>query len=122
MNILVYCDEELGVAGGGSRQVVEFARALATRGHAVRVVAPKPRIEMDESLCLGGARPVWVPVLRFPVIRPLLYLLGSAVALFRAIWREKPEILLWFDSPGQIAPLCCSLVLRCSMGPVYPFM
>jgi len=113
MNILVYCDEELGVAGGGSRQVVEFARALATRGHAVRVVAPKPRTGMDESRCLGGARPVWVPVLRLPVIRPLLYLLGSAVALFRAMWREKPEILLWFDSPGQIAPLCCSLVLRC---------
>lgn len=113
MNILVFCDEELGVAGGGSRQVVEFARALAARGHAVRVVAPKPRTEMDESLCLGGARPVWVPVLRLPVIRPLLYLAGSAVALFRAMWREKPDVMLWFDSPGQIAPLWCSLVLRC---------
>ena len=43
MNILVYCDEELSVAGGGSRQVVEFVRALAARSHAVRVVAPKPR-------------------------------------------------------------------------------
>jgi glycosyltransferase involved in cell wall biosynthesis len=114
MNILVYCDEELGVAGGGSRQVVELVRALANRGHAVRVVAPKPRTEMDESLCLGGARPVWVRVFRLPVIRPLLYLAGSAVALFRAMWREKPEILLWFDSPGQIAPLLCSLVMRCS--------
>lgn len=113
MNILVYCDEELGIAGGGSRQVVEFVRALAARGHAVRVVAPKPQTRIDESLALGGARPVWVRVLRLPVIRPLLYLLGSAVALFRAMWREKPEILLWFDSPGQIAPLWCSLVLRC---------
>ena len=113
MNILVYCDEELGVAGGGSRQVVELVRALATRGHAVRVVAPKPRTEMDEAFALGGARPVWVRVLRLPVVRPLLYLAGSAVALFRAMWREKPEILLWFDSPGQIAPLWCSLVLRC---------
>ncbi|NOS79073.1 MAG: glycosyltransferase family 4 protein [Nitrospira sp.] len=113
MNILVYCDEELGVAGGGSRQVVEFVRALAARGHAVRVVAPKPRAKMDEALALGGVRPVWVRVLRIPVIRPLLYLAGSAVALFRAMWREKPEILLWFDSPGQIAPLWCSRVLGC---------
>lgn len=113
MNILVYCDEELGVAGGGSRQVVELVRALATRGHAVRVVAPKPRTKMDEAFALGGARPVWVRVLRLPVIRPLLYLAGSAVALFRTMWREKPEIILWFDSPGQIAPLWCSLVLRC---------
>jgi glycosyltransferase involved in cell wall biosynthesis len=113
MNILVYCDEELGIAGGGSRQVVELVRALAARGHAVRVVAPKPRTEMDEAFALGGARPVWVRVFRLPVLRPLLYLAGSAVALFLAMWREKPEILLWFDSPGQIAPLWCSLVLRC---------
>lgn len=113
MNILVYCDEELGVAGGGSRQVVEFVRALAARGHAVRVVAPKPQAGMDESIELGGAHPVWVPVLRLPVLRPLLYLVGSAVALWLSMWREKPEILLWFDSPGQIAPLWCCLVMRC---------
>lgn len=113
MNILVYCDEELSVAGGGSRQVVEFVRALAARGHAVRVVAPKPQARMDESVALGGARPVWVRVLRLPVFRPLLYLAGSAVALFLAMWREKPDVLLWFDSPGQIAPLWCSRVLGC---------
>lgn len=113
MNILVYCDEELGVAGGGSRQVVEFVRSLAARGHAVRVVAPKPQAGMDESIELGGAHPVWIPVLRLPVLRPLLYLVGSAVALLLSMWREKPEILLWFDSPGQIAPLLCSLVMRC---------
>lgn len=113
MNILVYCDEEFGVAGGGSRQVVEFVRALVARGHSVRVVAPKPGTGVDESGCLGGARPVWIPVLRLPVIRPLLYLAGSAVALFRAMLREKPEILLWFDSPGQIAPLWCSLMMHC---------
>ena len=113
MNILVYCDEELGVAGGGSRQVVEFVRALATRGHAVRVVAPKPPATMEQSIELGGARPVWVPVLRLPVLRPLLYLVGSAVALFLAMCREKPEILLWFDSPGQMAPLWCSRAMRC---------
>lgn len=113
MNILVYCDEELGVAGGGSRQVVEFVRALTARGHAVRVVAPKPQAGLDESIKLGGARSVWVRVVRLPLIRPLLYLVGSAVALFLTMWREKPDILLWFDSPGQVAPLWCARVLRC---------
>jgi glycosyltransferase involved in cell wall biosynthesis len=113
MNILVYCDEELGIAGGGSRQVVELVRALAARGHAVCVVAPKPQAGIDESMELDGARPIWVRVLRLPVLRPLLYLVASAVALFLAMWREKPEILLWFDSPGQIAPLWCSRVMSC---------
>ncbi len=113
MNILVYCDEELSVAGGGSRQVVEFVRALAARSHAVRVVAPKPRRQVDESVALGGARPVWVRTLRLPVFRPLMYLAGSAVALFLTMWREKPDVLLWFDSPGQIAPLWCSRLLHC---------
>ena len=113
MNILVYCDEELGVAGGGSRQVVEFVGALAARGHAVRVVAPKPQTGREQSIALGGASPVWVRVLRFPVLRPLLYLVGSAVALLGSMWREKPEIILWFDSPGQIAPLWCARVMRC---------
>lgn len=113
MNILVYCDEDLGVAGGGSRQVVEFVRALAVRGHAVRVVAPKPRHGMEPSIELDGASPVWVPVLRLPVLRPLLYFVGSAVALFLAMLREKPGILLWFDSPGQMAPLLCSRAMHC---------
>ncbi|MEQ1795158.1 MAG: glycosyltransferase family 4 protein [Nitrospira sp.] len=113
MNILVYCDEELGVAGGGSRQVVEFVRALAARGHVLRVVAPKPQAGMEESLNLGGARSVWVRVFRLPVIRPVLYLVGSVVALFQTMWREKPDVMLWFDSPGQIAPLWCARALRC---------
>ncbi|MDP3090750.1 MAG: glycosyltransferase family 4 protein [Nitrospira sp.] len=113
MNILVYCDEELGVAGGGSRQVVEFVRSLAARGHAVRVVAPKPRAGTEKAIRLGDAHPVWVTVLRLPVLRPLLYLVASAVALCLAMWREKPEILLWFDSPGQMAPLWCARVMRC---------
>ena len=113
MKILVYCDEELNVAGGGSRQVVEFVRALAARGHAVCVVAPKPRRQTDGSPALGGAHPVWVRVLRLPVLRPLTYLAGSAVALLLTIRREKPEVLLWFDSPGQIAPLWCSRLLHC---------
>lgn len=113
MNILVYCDEELGVGGGGSRQVMAFVRALAARGHAVRVVAPKPQAGIEDSIELGDARAVWVRVLRFSVLRPLLYLVGSAVALFLAMWREKADVMLWFDSPGQIAPLWCSRVMHC---------
>jgi len=113
MNILVFCDEELAVAGGGSRQVVEFVRALAARGHVVRVVAPKPRSEMDRSLKMDGVRAVWVRVLRLPVLRPLSYLAASAAVLFRTMWNEKPDVLLWFDSPGQIAPLWCARLLRC---------
>ena len=35
MNILVFCDEDLGVAGGGAQQVVQFVRALEARGHIV---------------------------------------------------------------------------------------
>ena len=42
MRILTYCDEDLGVAAGGSRQVLEFTKALASRGHDVCVVAPQP--------------------------------------------------------------------------------
>ena len=113
MNILVFCDEELAVAGGGSRQVVEFVRALAARSHVVRVVAPKPRSDMDRSLKIDGVRAVWVRVLRLPVLRPLCYLAASAAVLFRTMWNEKPDVLLWFDSPGQIAPLWCAGLLRC---------
>ncbi|MCC6139915.1 MAG: glycosyltransferase family 4 protein [Nitrospira sp.] len=113
MKILVYCDEELGVAGGGSRQVVEFVRVLAARGHAVRVVAPKPALRANESFLLEGASLIGVPVVRLPIMRPLLYLMGSAVALFLAMWQEKPDVMLWFDSPGQVAPLWCARAMRC---------
>lgn len=113
MNILVFCDEELAVAGGGSRQVLEFVRALAARGHAIRVIAPKPQTGPGKSLGLRGARILWVPVLRLPLLRPLLYLVSSAVTLFRTMRRENPDILLWFDSPGQVAPLWCARMMRC---------
>lgn len=113
MNILVFCDEELGIAGGGSRQVVQFVRALAARGHKLRVVAPKPPVGMKDDATLAGARGVWVWVPRLPVIRSWAYLIGSAIALFRTMWREKPDVMLWFDSPGQIAPLICAGLMRC---------
>lgn len=113
MNILVFCDEELGVAGGGTRQVVQFVRALAARGHTLRLVAPKPPVGMKDDATLAGVRGVWVWVPRLPGIRPLGYLIGSAFALFRTMWREKPDVMLWFDSPGQIAPLMCAGLMRC---------
>lgn len=113
MNILVFCDEELGIAGGGSRQVVQFVRALAARGHKMRMVAPRPAIGMKDDAALAGARGLWVWVPRVPVIRPWAYLIGSAIVLFRTMWREKPDVMLWFDSPGQIAPLICAGLMRC---------
>ena len=113
MNILVFCDEDLGVAGGGARQVVGFVRALAVRGHELRIVAPRPSAEMKNEPALIGVRGVWVWVLHLPVIRPWAYLFGSAIALLWTMWREKPDVMLWFDSPGQAAPLICAGLMRC---------
>jgi len=113
MNILIYCDEALEVAGGGSRQVKEFVRVLAARGHGVRIVAPKPALDTGENFLLEGARLIGVPVVRLPVLRPLLYLISSTVALFLAMRREKPDVILWFDSPGQVAPLWCARAMGC---------
>ena len=113
MNILVFCDEDLGVAGGGARQVVQFARALAARGHELRIVAPRPSSDMKDDAAFIGVRGVWVWVPRLPMIRPWAYLVGSAIALLWTMWREKPDVMLWFDSPGQVAPLICAGVMRC---------
>ena len=113
MNILVFCDEDLGVAGGGAQQVVQFVRALAARGHALRVVAPRPSTDMKDDAGVVSARGLWVWVPRVPMIRPWTYLVGSAIALLWTMWREKPDVMLWFDSPGQIAPLICAGVMRC---------
>lgn len=113
MNILVFCDEDLGVAGGGAQQVVQFVRALAARGHALRVVAPTPSADMKDDASLISARGLWVWVPRLPMIRPWVYLVGSAITLLWSMWREKPDVMLWFDSPGQVAPLICAGVMRC---------
>ena len=113
MNILVFCDEDLGVAGGGAQQVVQFVRALEDRGHILRVVAPRPSTDMKDDATLVSVRGLWVWVPRVPVIRPWAYLVGSAITLLWTMWREKPDVMLWFDSPGQIAPLICVGVMRC---------
>jgi glycosyltransferase involved in cell wall biosynthesis len=113
MNILVFCDEDLGVAGGGAQQVVQFVCALEARGHILRVVAPRPSTDMKDDAALVSARGLWVWVPRVRMIRPWAYLVGSAIALLWTMWREKPDVMLWFDSPGQIAPLICAGVMRC---------
>jgi len=41
MRILVFCDEDLSIAAGGARQVLEFAKALSLRTHTIRIVAPQ---------------------------------------------------------------------------------
>jgi len=46
------------------------------------------------------------------MVRPWAYLIGSAIALFWTMWREKPDVMLWFDSPGQVAPLICAGLMR----------
>ena len=68
---------------------------------------------MKDDAALIGVRGVWVWVPRLPMIRPWAYLVGSAIALLWTMWREKPDVMLWFDSPGQIAPLICAGVMRC---------
>ncbi|MFO0707240.1 MAG: glycosyltransferase family 4 protein [Nitrospira sp.] len=113
MNIIVFCDEDLGVSGGGSRQVIELSRALLARGHRLRLVAPISVSGSKDVRELAGAQIAWVPVLRLPVVRPLTYLFASALTLFRMIRREKPDMVLWFDSPGQSAPLWCATVMAC---------
>jgi glycosyltransferase involved in cell wall biosynthesis len=68
---------------------------------------------MKNEPALIGVRGVWVWVLHLPVIRPWAYLFGSAIALLWTMWREKPDVMLWFDSPGQAAPLICAGLMRC---------
>ena len=79
----------------------------------MRVVAPRPSTDMKDDAALVSVRGLWIWVPRFPMIRPWAYLVGSAIALLWTMWREKPDVMLWFDSPGQIAPLICAGVMRC---------
>ena len=48
MRILVFCDEDLSIAAGGARQVLEFAKALSLRTHTIRIVAPQPRLRLSD--------------------------------------------------------------------------
>lgn len=105
MRILAYCDEDLCVAAGGARQVVELSKALALLGHEVTVVAPKPAAGGREPSELDLLTVMPVPVIRRGVLRPLSFLLRSVPVLKRLLDERRPDVFLWFDSPGQMAPL-----------------
>ena len=119
MHILTYCDEDLGVAAGGSRQVLELSKALARRGHDVTVVAPES--ERGSAPVQNSARlhATFVPVVRWGGLRPLSFLWRSMRILREVVVRHRPDVLLWFDSPGQMAPLWA---LRNSACPVVYFV
>ena len=105
MHILMYCDEDLGIAAGGSRQVLEFAKALIARGHDVTVVAPESEDPGPGIFVPPQIRLQLVPVIRWGGLRPVSFLLNSKRILTRLLRDITPDVLLWFDSPGQLAPL-----------------
>jgi glycosyltransferase involved in cell wall biosynthesis len=105
MRILVFCDEDLSIAAGGARQVLEFAKALSLRTHTIRIVAPKPAQgdQLAQELASVSFRPVFA--WRMAGLRPLSFLIASWKVLREELAAWRPDVLLWFDSPGQIAPL-----------------
>jgi glycosyltransferase involved in cell wall biosynthesis len=105
MHILTYCDEDFGVAGGGSRQVLELAKALALRGHAITLLAPRPERGEGAVSLFPPMQLQFVSVVRRAGLRPLSFLWGSIRMLKRILDGQRPDVLLWFDSPGQMAPL-----------------
>ncbi|UVT14221.1 MAG: glycosyltransferase family 4 protein [Nitrospira sp.] len=105
MHILTYCDEDLGVAAGGARQVLELAKALALRGHEVTVVAPESHRYESGFSAPAAIRMQRVPVVRWGSMRPVSFLVNSIRTLKRLLCTSRPDLLLWFDSPGQMAPL-----------------
>lgn len=105
MRILAYCDEDLSVAAGGARQVLELAKALKSRGNAVMVVAPQPATEGFNLPDLQPVETRFVSVVRRGGLRPLSFLFGSLKILDQTIREWRPDVFLWFDSPGQMAPL-----------------
>jgi len=113
MRILVFCDEDLSVAAGGARQVAELALGLQRLGHEIHVVAPRPRSPIDGTTAYSQLELVQVPVLRRLGLRPLTFLALSGCILFFQIVRWKPDVIVWFDSPGQWAPLLCHVLTRC---------
>lgn len=113
MRILVYCDEDLNVAAGGARQVLELAKALVSRDHTVMVVAPQPTAEGRNLHDLDQVDVRFVSVVRWGGLRPLSFLLGSLKILSRTVREWRPDVLVWFDSPGQMAPLWVLRHHRC---------
>ncbi|MBI3806556.1 MAG: glycosyltransferase family 4 protein [Nitrospirae bacterium] len=105
MRILVFCDEDLSIAAGGARQVLEFAKALSLRTHTIRIVAPQPvqGHQLAQEFASLSFRPV--SVWRVAGLRPFSFLIASWKVLREEMAAWRPDVLLWFDSPGQIAPL-----------------
>jgi glycosyltransferase involved in cell wall biosynthesis len=105
MRILVFCDEDLSIAAGGARQVLEFAKALSLRTHTIRIVAPHPVQDYQPAQEFASVSFRPVAVWRVAGLRPFSFLIASWLVLRQelAVWR--PDVLLWFDSPGQMAPL-----------------
>jgi glycosyltransferase involved in cell wall biosynthesis len=105
MRILVFCDEDLSIAAGGARQVLEFAKALSLRTHTIRIVAPQlvQGHQLAREFATVSFRPV--SVWRLAGLRPLSFLIASWKVLREELLAWRPDVLLWFDSPGQIAPL-----------------
>ena len=105
MRILVFCDEDLSVAAGGARQVLEFSKALSLRSHTIRIVAPQPTHvhQLAQEMASLSFRPV--PVWRVAGLRPFSFLIASWNVLRQELPAWRPDVLLWFDSPGQMAPL-----------------
>lgn len=108
MRLLVFCDEDLGTPGGGSRQVLELVVALVARGNHVQLVAPRT----GRLPNLLPARVLWIPRFEFPILRPLSYFLLSSLVVLGALILRRPDAVLWFDSPGQIGPLLGALITR----------
>ncbi len=113
MRILVFCDEDLSIAAGGARQVAELALGLQRLGHELCVVAPRPRHPIDCTTVYSQLTLVQVPVLRRLGLRPLIFLALSGCILLFQIVRKRPDVIVWFDSPGQWAPLLCHTLTRC---------
>ena len=105
MRILVFCDEDLSVAAGGARQVLEFAQALSRRSHTIRIVAPQPAQGRQLAPEFASLSFRAVSVWRVAGLRPFSFLIASWHVLRQELAAWRPDVLLWFDSPGQMAPL-----------------
>jgi len=119
MHILTYCDEDIGVPAGGSRQVLELAKALVSRGHEVTIVAPQSEQTGVTLTTSTRVHTVFVPVVRWGGLRPFSFFWASMSMLERLLLARRPEVVLWFDSPGQMAPIWA---LRNSTCPVVYFV
>ena len=97
MRILVFCDEDLGVAAGGARQVLEFAQALSQRSHTIRIVAPQPA--QGRQLALEFAtlsfRPV--SVWRVAGLRPFSFLIAS----WHVLRKELAQVVNLYGHRGR---------------------